>query len=96
MKKLLIIPLTFLVGSFFVTSCGNTNKDAHKKAKVENSADTSTKKANKEGDEHVKKEKKEKKEKKNKKHEETSFFKLTRINDANTKMIYETQTALWM
>ena len=93
MKKLLIIPLAFLVTSFFLTSCGNTNTDAHLKAQVQNNTDTSSKKADKESDEHKKKEKEGKK---NKKHKETSFFNLTRkINDADTKMIYDTQTDLW-
>ena len=94
MKKLLIIPLTFFVTSFFLTSCGTTNADTRMKTHVQNNADTTAKKANKKSDDH---EKKEKEEKNDKKHKKTSFFKLTRqINDANTKMIYDTQTALWL
>ena len=93
MKKLLIIPLTFFVTSFFLTSCGSTNADTRAKTHVQNNEDTTAKKAGKKSDKH---DKKEKKEKKDKKHEKTSFFKLTKINDANTKMIYETQTALWL
>ena len=94
MKKLLIIPITFFVTSFFLTSCGSTNADTRMKTHVQNNADTTTKKANKESDEHEKKEKEEKKNKKNKK---ASFFKAARIfNDATTKMIYDTQTALWL
>ena len=95
MKKLLMIPITFLVaGSFFLSSCGNAKTDAHTKALVQNNADSTAKKAHKESDEHEKKEKEEKKNKKNKK---TSFFKPARIiNDANTKIIYDTQTALWL
>ena len=94
MKKLLIIPLTFLVTSFFLTSCGNTNADTRMKAQVQNNSDTTAKKDSKESDEH---EKKEKAEKKDKKHKKTSFFKPVRIfNDATTKMIYKTQTDLWL
>ncbi len=94
MKKLLIIPLTFLLGSFFLTSCRSTNADTHKKTHVQNNADTTANKASKESDEH---EENEKKEKKDKKHKKTSFFKPVRIfNDATTKTIYETQTALWL
>ena len=94
MKKLLIIPLTFLVTSFFITSCGNTNADARMKTEVQNNADTTGKKGNKESDEHKKKEKEEKKKKKNK---DISFFKPVRIfNDANTKAIYKTQAELWL
>jgi hypothetical protein len=90
MKKLLIIPLTFLVTSFFLTSCGNTNTDAHMKAPVQNNADTTAKKATKESDEHEKKEKEEKKKKK------ISFFKpVKRFDDATTKAIYKTQADLW-
>jgi mannitol-specific phosphotransferase system IIBC component len=94
MKKLLIIPLTFLVTSVLLTSCGNTNADTRMKAQVQNNSDTTNKKANKESDEQ---EKKEKEEKKNKTHKKTSFFKPVRIfNDATTKMIYKTQTDLWL
>lgn len=94
MKKLLIIPLAFLVTSFFLTSCGNTNTDAHLKAQVQNNTDTCSKKANKESDEHKKKEKEEKNNKKNKR---ISIFKPVRIfNEADTKAIYEMQTALWL
>ena len=94
MKKLLIIPLTLFVTSFFLTSCGSTNADTRTKTHVENKADTTAKKASKGSDEH---DKKEKEEKKDKKHKKTSFFKNSRrINDANTKLIYDTQTALWL
>jgi hypothetical protein len=95
MKKLLIIPITFLAaGSFFLSSCGSTNADTRMKTHVQNNADTTAKKTSKESDEH---EKKERKEKKNKKNKETSFFKPVRIiNDANTKIIYDTQAALWL
>ena len=94
MKKLLIIPLTFFVTSFYITSCGSTNGDTRMKTQVQNIADTTGKKASKESDEH---EKKEKEEKKNKKHKKTSFFKPVRMfNDATTKMIYKTQTDLWL
>ena len=93
MKKLLIIPLTFLVTSFFLTSCGNTNTDAHMKAPVQNNADTTAQKATKESDKHEKKEKEEKKQKKNKK---ISFFEpVRRFDDATTKAIYKTQADLW-
>ena len=94
MKKLLIIPITFLVaGSFFLSSCGNASSDTGKKARIENNADTTVQKVNKESGENEEKEKEEKKNKKNKK---TSFFKPARIiNEANTKIIYDTQTALW-
>jgi Ni/Co efflux regulator RcnB len=94
MKKLLIISLAFFASSFFLSSCGSANADTHAKTHVQNNEDTTAKKDGKKSDKH---EKKEKKEKKDKKHEKTSFFKLTRpINEANTKMIYETQTALWL
>ena len=94
MKKLLIIPITFLVaGSFFLSSCENTTANSGTKAPVENYAGTSSKKETKKSDKRKKKEKKEKHHKKNKK---TSLFKPGRIiNDANTKIIYDTQTALW-
>ena len=94
MKKLLIIPITFLVaGSFFLSSCGNASADTGKKAPVENNAGTSIKKETKKSD---KKKKKEKKEKHHKTNQKTSFFKPARIiNDSNTKIIYDTQTALW-
>ena len=94
MKKLLIIPLTFFVTSFFLTSCGSTNADTRTKTHVQNNAGTINKKASKESDQHEKKENEEKKNKKNKK---ASFFKPARIfNDATTKMIYKTQTDLWL
>ena len=95
MKKLLIIPMTFLVaGSFFLSSCGNASSDRGMKASLQNNADTTIQKVHKKSDEHKKKKHEEKKNKKNKK---TSFFKPARIiNDANTKIIYETQTALWL
>ena len=64
MKKLLIIPLTFFVTSFFLSSCGSTNADTRMKTHVQNNADTTAKKTSKESDEHEKKEKKEKKNKK--------------------------------
>ena len=94
MKKLLIISLAFSVTSFFLSSCGSTNMDTRTKTHVQKSEDTTATKSDKESDHH---EKKEKEEKKDKKHKKTSFFKLPgRINEANTKMIYETQTALWL
>ena len=64
------------------------------KARVQNNADTSIQKENEKSDKKKEKEKEEKKKKKNKK---TSFLKSARImNDANTKIIYDTQTALWL
>lgn len=95
MKKLLIIPITFLAaGSFFLSSCGTSSSDTGMKAPFQTYADTPTKKANKESD---KNEKKVKEEKKNTKNTKASFFKPARIiNDANTKIIYDTQTALWL
>ncbi len=95
MKKLSIIPITFLAaGSFFLSSCGNAKTYAHMKAPVQNNADTSIQKENEKSDKKKEKEKEEKKKKKNKK---TSFFKSARImNDANTKIIYDTQTTLWL
>ena len=94
MKKLLIISLAFFASSFFLTSCGSANADTHSKTHVQNNEDTTAKKAGKKKDKH---EKKEKEEKKKKKHNKTAFFKLSRpINEANTKMIYDTQTALWL
>ena len=95
MKKLLMIPITFLVaGTFFLSSCGNASSETGRKAAVENNVSTSTQKDKKKSD---KKKKKEKEEKKHKKNKETSFFKPVRlINDANTKIIYDTQTAMWL
>lgn len=95
MKKLLIIPITFLTaGSFFLSSYGNTSTDRFMKAPIQSNLSTSNKKANKESDEHKKKKKEEKNNKKNKR---TSIFKpLRKFNEADTKAIYETQTALWL
>lgn len=95
MKKLLLIPITFLAaGSFFLSSCGNASSDTGMKAPVHNNSETSNQKENKKSD---KKKEKEKEEKKNKRNKKTSIFKPARIiNDANTKIIYDTQTALWL
>lgn len=95
MKKLLIIPITFLAAaSFLLPSCQNTSSDKGIKAPVENNEGISSQKENKKSD---KKKKKEKEEKKHKTNKNVSFFKPGRIiNDANTKIIYETQTALWL
>ncbi|CAN5372562.1 hypothetical protein BH11BAC5_BH11BAC5_14790 [soil metagenome] len=57
MKKLLMIPVTVLAaGSFFLTSCGNSNTDAAMKAPVQNNADTTKQKANNESGENEGKE----------------------------------------
>ncbi|MEO9211012.1 MAG: hypothetical protein ABI208_07935 [Ginsengibacter sp.] len=100
MKKLLIIPITFLVaGIIFLSSCGNTSSDRSMKAPVQNNTDTTIQKENKKSDEKIEKEKEEKEEKKHKKNKKDSIAEpanYTTLNEANTKMIYETQAALWL
>ena len=52
MKKLLNLPVTiFMLGSFFLASCGNTNADGAMKAPVQSSADTASQDAQKESGE---------------------------------------------
>jgi uncharacterized membrane protein YdbT with pleckstrin-like domain len=73
MKKLLIIPITFLaVGSFFLNACGNTSSEKGMKAPVQNNADTTSQKEEKKSDKKKEKEEKDEKEAKEEK-EKTSF-----------------------
>ena len=96
MKKLLIIPITFLAaGSFFLNSCGNTSSEKGMKAPLQNNADTTTQKEKKESDKKKEKEEKEKKEEKEEKGK-TSFVKPASFilsNNAGTTNIENMQTA---
>lgn len=89
MKKLLIVPFTALaLVSIFFASCGNSNTDAAMKAPVQNNADTTTQKADKESGENEGKE--------NDKDEKTSIAKpasLITSADANAKTTENMQAA---
>lgn len=64
MKKLLTLPVVaFMLGSFFIASCGNANTDGAMKAPVLNNADTATGESTKESNEDEGEEKDEKDEK---------------------------------
>lgn len=96
MKKLLIIPVTVLaIGSFFLTSCGNSNKDATMKVPVQNNADTTNQKATKESGENEGKENegKENEEKENEKASKAKPASYVTSTDANAKTTENMQAA---
>ena len=75
MKKLLIIPITFLAaGSFFLNACRNTSSEKGMKAPVQNNADTTSQKEEKKSDKKNEKEEKDEKDEKEEKGK-TSFVK---------------------
>lgn len=89
MKKLLIIPVTALTfGSFFLTSCGNSNTDSAMKEPVQNNADSTKQSTNKESGENEGKE--------NEKDEKSSISKSASYatsTEANTKTMENLQAA---
>ncbi len=97
MKKLLIIPVTVLtIGSFILTSCGNSGTDAAMKAPVQNNADSANKEATKEKSENEENERQENEEKQNKIIDTLSIVKpasYVTSNDAVTKTTENMLTA---